>query len=225
MSTTGERIKKARKDAGLTQAELAQACEVATITIQQYERDKRMPNQEMLRIIADKLKINWLYLANIDMPFRPDNLEDAKKMYTEYVRYRTISDAIESIISAMFGKVERNVYIDDFGVTDVYKGGSLAYGNCSALFDAEAYYHIEDEIQYIIKKNCCLYDNDTGSFMRIQYEPPENDGELQLLDIIVSHLHRLNVQGLQKVVERIEELVELPKYLDTPTETETPPEE
>lgn len=53
--TYGEKIKKARKEAGLTQAELANKCGLAAITIQQYERNLREPKIEALRKIAEAL--------------------------------------------------------------------------------------------------------------------------------------------------------------------------
>ena len=53
----GNKIKDARKLAGLTQKELAKKCEVAEITIRQYETDKRQPRYEQLLKIADALGI------------------------------------------------------------------------------------------------------------------------------------------------------------------------
>lgn len=53
----GERIKAARKKANLTQAQLAQLCGVATITIRQYEADKREPKLEQLWKIAGALGV------------------------------------------------------------------------------------------------------------------------------------------------------------------------
>lgn len=55
--TIGENIKKYRKIANLTQRELAEKCESATGTIQQYELDKRQPRVEQLKKIATALKV------------------------------------------------------------------------------------------------------------------------------------------------------------------------
>lgn len=54
----GEHIKKARKHAGLTQAQLAERLGVATITIRQYELGKRQPRFEQLTLIADALDVS-----------------------------------------------------------------------------------------------------------------------------------------------------------------------
>ena len=48
----GDRIRDARKAAGLTQEQLAQKCGVATITIRQYESGKRQPRLAQFRDIA-----------------------------------------------------------------------------------------------------------------------------------------------------------------------------
>lgn len=51
----GEKIKQARKKAGLTQEALAKAVGMATISIQQYERNIREPNNAVLVKLASAL--------------------------------------------------------------------------------------------------------------------------------------------------------------------------
>lgn len=53
----GNNIKKYRKEAGLTQRELAEILDVAVGTIQQYELGKRQPRLEMINRIAGALGI------------------------------------------------------------------------------------------------------------------------------------------------------------------------
>lgn len=48
----GERIKAARKAAGLTQEQLASKCGLATITIRQYESGKRQPRLTQIKDLA-----------------------------------------------------------------------------------------------------------------------------------------------------------------------------
>lgn len=60
--TIGERIKAARKRAELTQEQLAQKSGVATITIRQYESDKREPRQKQIKAIANVLGVDWVEL-------------------------------------------------------------------------------------------------------------------------------------------------------------------
>ncbi|MCC8101443.1 MAG: helix-turn-helix domain-containing protein [Clostridiales bacterium] len=56
--STGERIKKARKTAGLTQKQLAAKLGTSQQNIAQYESGKRNPKQETLREIADILNVS-----------------------------------------------------------------------------------------------------------------------------------------------------------------------
>ena len=55
--TTGERIKAARKKAGMTQKEIAEKAGTATGTIQQYELGKRQPRLAQLQRIAAALGV------------------------------------------------------------------------------------------------------------------------------------------------------------------------
>lgn len=60
--TTGQRIKAARKAAGLTQKELGKKLGVAYQTFAQWENDLRNPKMETLERIADALDISVDYL-------------------------------------------------------------------------------------------------------------------------------------------------------------------
>lgn len=77
--TTGERIKYARKQAGLTQEQLAKKCGIATITVGQYERNKRQPSMDMISDLAGALRVSMLYLlgiADYDGTLVPDYFAD-----------------------------------------------------------------------------------------------------------------------------------------------------
>lgn len=56
--TTGQRLKMARKKAGLTQAELAAKLGIPYQSISQWERDLRQPKAETLEKIAEALEIS-----------------------------------------------------------------------------------------------------------------------------------------------------------------------
>lgn len=63
----GQNIKAARKMAGLTQEQLAKKCGMATITIRQYESEKREPRLAQLECIAKALGITYLHLADSEI--------------------------------------------------------------------------------------------------------------------------------------------------------------
>lgn len=94
--TIGQRIKEARKSAGLTQRELAEKAGTATGTIQQYELGKRQPRIEQFQAIADVLNVdvNWLMngytLAQRDQAFR----DFVKKRFSEVETVKTRADEV-----------------------------------------------------------------------------------------------------------------------------------
>lgn len=59
--TFGQKIKVLRKNAGLTQRELGILCgfspRVGEVTVQHWEHDRRQPQLEALRPLAEALKI------------------------------------------------------------------------------------------------------------------------------------------------------------------------
>lgn len=59
----GERIKEARKRAGMTQKELGAAVGVAEITIRHYENDRNHPPLQMIEKIAAALNVRPAQLA------------------------------------------------------------------------------------------------------------------------------------------------------------------
>ena len=75
--SVGDKIKAARKAAGLTQAQLADKSGVATISIHQYEAGKRHPQLKQLLSIAAALGIEWTDLVPVE--------EQGQKV-VEYVR-------------------------------------------------------------------------------------------------------------------------------------------
>ncbi len=100
--TIGQRIKEARKVAGLTQRELAEKAGTATGTIQQYELGKRQPRIEQLRRIACALSTSWVDLAG-DMSF--DFLvgkSAAKRIQGEVATEEAVLDLLRNL----YGEVE-----------------------------------------------------------------------------------------------------------------------
>lgn len=57
MMTIGEKIKAIRKQKGMTQAQLAESCGFATVTIRQYESGKREPRYSQVEKIASVLEV------------------------------------------------------------------------------------------------------------------------------------------------------------------------
>lgn len=68
MIKIGEQIRYFRKQAGLTQKELAQKAGIALITLQQYELGKRQPRIDQIYKIAVALDVNIIKLIDIPQP-------------------------------------------------------------------------------------------------------------------------------------------------------------
>lgn len=85
----GERIKEARKKAGLKQSELAEKLGVAVITIGQYERGVRQPRLEQFQRIAAALNVDVNWLMN------GQTLEQRDQAMRNYVdrRFAEVKDA------------------------------------------------------------------------------------------------------------------------------------
>lgn len=62
--TTGELIRKCRKEAGLTQKELGERAGIAEPTIRKYESNRLNPKIETLQKIADALNVNVSELSD-----------------------------------------------------------------------------------------------------------------------------------------------------------------
>lgn len=82
--TTGQLIKAARKEAGLTQAELATKLNVPYQSISQWERGTRSPKIETLERIADALGVPISKICSKDVLKNYDILKRQKDSHKEF---------------------------------------------------------------------------------------------------------------------------------------------
>lgn len=104
--TTGERIKQARKQAGLRQNELARRIEVSPPTLSQVENSKRQPSLELLRRISSELQVDINDLAAVPQPVQQTSLKDVEQAIRSY---RGISPNAKSVLVELL-----NLYHRDF---------------------------------------------------------------------------------------------------------------
>ena len=76
MPSIGERIKRLRTDAGLTQAALAERVGLTYIQIGRYEKAKSRPSAQALTRLADALETTVDFLANGDSDHARAQLAD-----------------------------------------------------------------------------------------------------------------------------------------------------
>ena len=91
-----DNIRNARKDAGLTQKELAKRCTFAEITIRQYETGKREPRSDRLVKIADALGVTVNHLIGYADQNR---LMEESGWRIQAFRQATIDSAADSQLS------------------------------------------------------------------------------------------------------------------------------
>lgn len=73
---TGEKIREARKAAGLTQKELGTRLEVTSQNIIQYEKGRRLPKPATLRRIAEAIGCTLFDLIGDDMKISKEDWEE-----------------------------------------------------------------------------------------------------------------------------------------------------
>jgi len=90
----GENIKNYRRIAKMTQEQLAQKCGVATITIRQYENEKRQPRMEVLEKIADALGVSMDVLYGI-----PKEADGYRYYYYYYYDEDSVEPAFQKLLN------------------------------------------------------------------------------------------------------------------------------
>ena len=88
-ATLGERIRFYRQQAGLTQKELADLCEISESAIRNYELGNRVPDFMTLHEIAGKLRVNYAAIAGEKVTELEGALQALYKLEEIYGLYPT----------------------------------------------------------------------------------------------------------------------------------------
>lgn len=142
--TTGERIKAARINAGLTQRELAERLNVSFVNISQWENGVRNPKIETLQRIADALGISWTYFT--DMSGKPESIDVSKKEYDELLEEEKWIEITEKIISSIYGQKKtiriitpnEGIFLETVDVYGDNPEGRVTFGPNGELIIAQA---------------------------------------------------------------------------------------
>ncbi|MDM8279679.1 helix-turn-helix transcriptional regulator [Ligilactobacillus agilis] len=86
MHGIGYRVSELRKQAGMSQFQLAKVLHIGQSTLAMYEKNKRKPSLEMLSAIADYFNVTTDYLLG-----RPEKQTES--------RQQTINEAIETAMA------------------------------------------------------------------------------------------------------------------------------
>lgn len=90
--TTGQLIRRARKNADMTQADLARLLNIPFQSISQWERDLRNPKMDSLKRIANVLGIDWRELDSSSPFHTGDEFLDGH-LVIDKVEYSESGDA------------------------------------------------------------------------------------------------------------------------------------
>lgn len=146
--TFGEKLKEARKEAGLSQEQLAQKLSVSRSAVAKWESDKGMPDVNNLKTIAQLLDISVDYLLDEDEKLSFNETKEAinldsfeatgkcrdKKDAACYAKYSG-ADAIYPLFRRKrMSKIE--------WLTDLIAGPGIIQG-ADYLRDSSAYYLVE----------------------------------------------------------------------------------
>lgn len=107
MNTVGERIREARQDREMTQAELAKRLGVAYQNIGQWESGKRIPKVETLMKIGKALSVPWVWFTRPDL--FENNLEKAQTEYNMATEQNRAHKAFFSVLEGIYGKSTEHI--------------------------------------------------------------------------------------------------------------------
>lgn len=181
--TIGERIKKARKDAHLTQKQLANKLNVSYVNIAQWENGRRNPKIETLQNLAKALNVSIGYLQRYEEI-------DAHQIVTFLKNrdYEAVANFIDVPENTIF-RLSDEDYRELQNITkDTLNNADLEINEIDSLLN-------ENKAQInIISSLICLRVNETVAHNLIEF------------------FLKLNANGQEIAVERVEELTKIPDY-------------
>lgn len=213
--TIGQTIQNFRKEKGYTQKQLAEKCGMATGTIQQYELNKREPRQEQLRKIADALEVELWEIVELDQMDLETRIQQIKKMVArltpeglkEFDKLATeaLNRDQESI------KKEQDEAAQKAPKAFITENGKRVEVDKPVKFTTASRSHTQTEAYELFHS---LLSEDW-----IMSQEQETTA-IQLREMLRAY-NRLNDVGRKEAVKRVDELTEIPRYIN-PT---TPPQE
>jgi len=146
--TFGEKLKEARKEAGLSQAQFAEKMCVSRSAVAKWESDKGMPDVNNLKMMAQLLEVSLDYLLDEDEKLSFNETKEAidldsfevsgkcrdKKDAACYSRYSRADAIYPLILRKRMGKAE--------WIADLLAGPGIIQG-ADYLNDASAHYLVE----------------------------------------------------------------------------------
>lgn len=139
LTEVGEKIKYFRKKSKLTQKALAEILEVTTVTIQNYENNRRKPSVNMLEKIATALNIPVVFLfdatriVNVNDPELDVSVKDKLKdiyemnreaeiMEEDFRKYtEPLTNKEEKLFFALINYYNKNIFSNRYDISKLSK--------------------------------------------------------------------------------------------------------
>lgn len=193
--TTGQRIKAARKAAGMTQKELGDKLGLSFQSIAQWENDLRNPKYDTLKRIADALDIQVYDLmddySSITRDFHNDLL------------------TLEELAAEMNVSEEKILAVLNSEINDPEFRDKMNRAAFKLSMRAESLSKLKEKV---ISKIGAENYHKFSAALDSALAHTDNDKSDLLLDNLYTAFMRLNLHGQQKAIERVEELTEIPRY-------------
>ncbi len=154
--TFGEKLKEARKKAGLTQEQFAEKMSVSRSAIAKWESDKGMPDVNNLKVMAQLLGVSLDYLLDEDEKISFNEIKEAINLDSFEVsgKCRDKKDAAcysrFSKADAIYPLIRKKKMSKAEWITDFFAGPGIIQG-ADYLNDGVAYYLVETgEKQFLV---------------------------------------------------------------------------
>lgn len=195
--TLGERLQKARTEAGLTQQELSDKCGIAAPTLRSYEAGRLNPKYETIKKIAEAIGISTLGL--IDPEMYQQHLDVLNKAFENYSSIKQkMEEALEQETSES-GAGNLLVLINTVDECKNQVGAEMAAVRLrNNIYVREEYNRKTKE-----KRTRAL---------REQRQMAYNQEWLN------KAFSKLNAAGQKEAIKRVEELALIPAYTDSKSE-------
>lgn len=154
--TTGEKIREARKQAGLTQEQLAEKLSVSRPAVAKWETDKGIPDVENLKALAALLGVSVDYLLDDGDTESTTQIREAIDLseYEKNGRYHSRQDAAVRAkypsADTIYPLIRRKKLSAWENIIDFIVGAG-AFNAADQLTDTSAWYLVEQgEMQFIV---------------------------------------------------------------------------
>lgn len=205
----GENIRNHRRIAKLTQEQLAQKCGLATITIRQYENEKRQPRIETLEKIAKALDIPFSALYDIEDPIQEAAFAMEKFEALALQLDKDVEDGFlltKSGADSFIAICERYSEMKNFAESILKQ---IPDENFSETYPIDIYTDDIEKLKINTQQIMALIKS-------IEQERALANNLLGDSRELVKHYNKLNAEGKAVAVQRVEELSEIPKYQREP---------